>query len=550
LVFLISFVAGAVAILFNFLLRLANLAPFPPESALEAVLRIIPESIQEPSVQNLGDFAGQLGLLVATIIAIVVYGVLGLVFQRFVLSKVTRLKLLSSFELFLLYSLAPFLVFGVILLPIFGDSVFGISSPLASSGAIYFFPISLLFVQLLFALFLYYGFKSASILSPTLTRPVVRVTSRNRNSVTSGDPHARRTFLQRGIIIAGILVLSVYSLDKILSVIAAQTPTNSSSQSGTAINLQEAPAIFQDPRLASLVDSEVTSNGSFYRVAIDIIDPSVNAANWSLQVSGAVSNPKSYSLSDLQNSFQAVEEYNTFECVSNDINGNLIGNAKWTGLKISDLLNDVGGVTSNAQYVVFYSVDGYSVALPLSKAMVSDSILAYMMNDQPLPQAHGYPMRVVIPGLYGMMSAKFLNKIEVVGSSYQGYWQSRGWSNVGTVQTVSFIRIPGDGATVSLSQNNGSILLGGMAYAGNRGISNVEVSLDGGKTWQTAQTKTAISNLTWELWAYEWKPSGTGSYNIYARATDGTGATQTLNQTSTFPNGATGYAMTSVNVSS
>ena len=531
-------------------MRLANLAPYPPESALEAVLKIIPESIQEPSVQNLGDFAGQLGLLVATIISMIVYALLGLVFQRFALTKMSRFKSISGFELFLLYSLAPLVLFGVILLPIFGNSVFGISSPVASTDSIYFFPISLLFVQLLFSLFLYYGFKSANILPASITRPVVRVASRNRNSVTSGDALARRRFLQTGIVIAGVLVLSAYSIDKIISAIAAQSPSNSASQSGTAINLRDAPVIFQNPQLASLVDSEVTANGSFYRVAIDIIDPSVNASNWSLQVTGSVNYPKSYTLSDLQNSFQPVEQYNTFECVSNLINGNLIGNAKWTGVTISDLLNDVGGVTSNATYVIFYSVDGYSVAIPLSKAMMSDSILAYMMNDAALPRAHGYPLRAVIPGLYGMMSAKFLSKIEVVGSPYQGYWQSRGWSNVGTVQTVSFIRVPSNNATVSLSQNNGSIILGGMAYAGDRGISTVEVSLDGGKTWQLAQTKNALSNLSWELWAYEWKPTQTGFYNIYARATDGTGATQTSNQTNTFPNGATGYAMTSVNVTS
>jgi len=210
----------------------------------------------------------------------------------------------------------------------------------------------------------------------------------------------------------------------------------------------------------------------------------------------------------------------------------------------------VGGVSTNATYVVFSSVDGYSVGVPLSKAMMPDSILAYQMNDASLPQQHGYPIRAVIPGLYGMMSAKWIDMIQVVDTTYVGYWQTRGWSNDGTVQTQAFITIPGDGNSLSLSKNNGSIIIGGVGYAGDRGISKVEVSMDQGKTWQQAQLKKPVSSDSWTLWAYAWTPPKTGSYNIYARATDGTGAVQTSTSTDTFPNGATGYAMISVDVTS
>ena len=198
--------------------------------------------------------------------------------------------------------------------------------------------------------------------------------------------------------------------------------------------------------------------------------------------------------------------------------------------------------------MVFYSIDGYSVGIPLTKAMLPDSIVAYNMNDQSLPQKHGYPLRAVIPGLYGMMSAKWVNKIELVDSPYSGYWQTRGWSSSGIVETLAFILVPGDGSQASLSQYNGTVMLGGAAYAGDRGISKVEVSTDGGNTWQGATRKPGISNNTWVLWAYEWRPSSTGNYAVYARATDGTGAVQTSDITGTFPNGATGYAMISVSV--
>jgi DMSO/TMAO reductase YedYZ molybdopterin-dependent catalytic subunit len=544
----VSCLGGASDLLFNFLLRVGNIAAFPPESAVEALLRIIPESIQEPSVQRLGDFAGQLALIVASIIAVLVYGILGVIFYRLILPRSSHLRAISKFEMFLLYALVPYAIFGLVLLPLVGDSIFGISSSAYNPNAPWIYPISLLFAQLLFSLVLFYGFTRTGILPPS--SPVVKVVYRNRNSAQARDP-SRRAFIQKGIVLGGVAVLSVYSLDKILSGLSTSISTNSNtispSQNGS-INLQNAPAIFSNAALASLVDNEVSSNDSFYRVAIDIIDPSVDASTWSFKVGGSVNNPKTYTLSMLQDSFSPIEQYNTFECVSNLINGSLVGNAKWTGVKISDILNDAGGVTSGAQYVIFYSVDGYSVAVPLTKAMMSDSILAYMMNDQPLPQRHGYPLRAVMPGLYGMMSAKFLDRIDVVNSPYQGYWQTRGWSNVGTVQTVSFITLPGSGSSVSLSQNNGSVFLGGMAYAGDRGISKVEVSVDGGHSWQDASLKPPISNLTWALWAYQWTPSSTGNYNIYARATDGTGATQTSSQTDTFPNGATGYAMTNLNI--
>ena len=213
---------------------------------------------------------------------------------------------------------------------------------------------------------------------------------------------------------------------------------------GTPINITNAPSIFENPRLAKLVNSEVTSNDRFYQVDIDFLAPSVDASTWSLQVTGLVQNPKTYSLSQLQGLPKAIE-YNTFECVSNDVNGNLISNGEWGGVKLSDLFADMGGVSAGAEYVVFYSTDGYSVGIPLTKALESDSILAYEMNSVPLPQNHGYPLRAVIPGLYRMMSAKWIRKISVVDTTYMGYWQTRGWSNVGTVQTLAFITTPGDG---------------------------------------------------------------------------------------------------------
>ncbi|MHB8566913.1 MAG: molybdopterin-dependent oxidoreductase [Nitrososphaerales archaeon] len=538
-------IAGLVSLGFGFLIRLGGYAPFAPESAIEAFLKIIPASIQEPAVQTLGDFAGQLGLIIATIVTVLVYGLFAVLFEK-IFAKRLSVGSLTRTERFLVYSLVPWIFFGLVVFPLTGESFFGVTAPFAYGKMTWLFPISLLLAQAVFALVLQWEYK-------TSTDPVIRAVLSEKTSIVSAQPNmeihtpSRRSFIEKGIVGAGALTLLLLSLEQIVPAYLSSGGTGSSFGQGAPVNLAEAPSIFSDARLAPLVDSEVTANDGFYRVAIDLFDPSIDVSSWSLQLTGLVNNPKSYTMSDLV-LLPVSEQYNTFECVSNFVNGNLIGNAKWAGFKISDLLNNAGGTGSSSQYVVFYSVDGYSVGIPISKTLMPDSMLAYMMNDAPLPQRHGYPLRAVIPGLYGMMSAKWVTKIEIVDAPYGGYWQTRGWSPSGVVETLAFNMIPQDGGIVSLKQYNGSVILGGVAYAGDRGISKVEVSTDQGKTWQEAQLKPAISNLTWRLWAFDWHPASTGTYFIYSRATDGTGSLQTSNDTGTFPNGATGYAITSVYV--
>jgi len=544
--------AGIISLGFLFILRIGNIAPFPPESALEAFLKIIPESVQEPSVQALGDFAGQLGLVVAAVLAVVVYGIFGLIFERVYAPRMLT-RNISRFEKFLIFSLIPWLIYGFLVLPLAGVSVFGISSGLGSATTDYWlFPLALLIANLIYGIVLAWEYSDTKIFVSGKVGSGTSISQSNPAKIRESQNLSRRSFIEKGAIALGSLTLLVTSLDSLLTTGATAAPpgTNSTGNgSGNPINIGQAPSIFDDSRLANLVDSEVTSNDNFYRVAIDIFDPSVDASSWSLQVAGVNGSGKTYSLADLQSLLKTVE-YNTFECVSNTINGNLVSNAKWGGVKLSDLFAAAGGVPSDAQNVVFYSVDGYSVAIPISRAMLSDSMVAYEMNNVALPQKHGYPLRAVIPGLYGMMSAKWVRKIQIINSTYTGYWQTRGWSSVGTVQTVAFITIPGDGATQSLSQNKGTILIGGNAYAGDRGISKVEVSTDGGNTWQSATLKPALANNTWALWAFAWTPTKTGTFSLYARATDGGGVVQPSTQTDTFPNGATGYAMTVVTVNS
>jgi DMSO/TMAO reductase YedYZ molybdopterin-dependent catalytic subunit len=535
-----GFRAGLIVLVLWFLVRLGGYAPFPPESALVYFFSVIPASIEEPAVQSLGELAGLLGLAVAALAAAAIYGILGVLYERYYLPKLSTRNSLSRLENTLVYALVPWILFGVVVLPLSGAYFFGVGSNFASPSVLWAFPLTMLLFQLLWGVLLW---------GRTRGLGQTQAGQAGVDSMVPSDP-VRRSFIERAVVVVGSGALVLASLGSALGALAAEGGLlNEGSPAilpGAAINLQGAPAIFLNPQLSALVNSEVTSNDSFYRVAIDLFDPSVNESAWSVSVGGLVAKPKTYTLDDLK-SLPKVSQYDTFICVSNVINGGLISNAEWGGIRLSDLFADVGGVSQGATYVVFHSIDGYSVGVPIARALGPSSMLAYEMNGVALPQRHGYPLRAVIPGLYGMMSAKWVRQVDLVDSAYLGFWQTRGWSNDATVQTVTFIRVPADGATVSLSQGGGSVVLGGVAFAGDRGISKVEVSVDGGSSWQEATLKPPASELTWVLWAFEWTPKP-GSYVIYARATDGAGALQTSAQADTYPSGATGYVMSTVNV--
>ncbi len=536
-----GFRAGVIVLVLWFIIRLGGLAPFPPESALISFLSVIPESIQEPAVQSLGEAAGLLGLAVAVIIAAALYGLLAVVFERYFLPKVLPARQLSGFEKALMFAVLPWLLFGLVVLPLSGVSFFGLDSQVAPQAIAWVFPITTLLIQLLWGLLLY-GRTPSMITLPGKV---------GLHEVSAPRDQGRRTFIERALILAGGAVLILASLGSAVGALVSEggliSLGGTSIRPGSPIDTPNAPAIFDDPRLAPLVDSEVTSNDSFYRVAIDVFDPVVSASEWSLGLGGLVANAKSYSLADLQ-ALPQTQQYSTFICVSNLVNGDLISNAQWGGVRLSDLLSDAGGASPSAKYVVFHSVDGYTVGVPVSRALEPQSMLAYEMNGESLPPRHGYPLRAVIPGLYGMMSAKWVRQVELSDSVFLGFWQTRGWSNDATVQTAVFVRLPQDGTSVSLSQNGGTVMLGGVAFAGDRGISKVEVSLDGGKTWNEAVLKPPASKLSWVLWAYEWSRPAVGQYTVYARATDGNGQVQTSALADPYPSGATGYVMSTLAV--
>jgi len=359
---------------------------------------------------------------------------------------------------------------------------------------------------------------------------------------------SRRGFLKKIAVLAAVVAFAGiaakigFSLLSGQPVVRSNTPIPTNGQP-PGFEFLDAPDILRDPRISDLVASEVTDNRVFYRVDINPIPPQLDFDQWSLKISGKVNNPTTLNRSSLL-ALPTRDEYATLECVSNTINppSALISNAKWTGVPVSKLLDQVG-VARDAKYVVFHCADGYSVGVPLDRAMQPGALLTYKMNDEFLPNGHGFPLRAIVPGIYGMMNAKWITEIEVVDYVYLGYWQQRGWSNDARIKTISIVYYP-----LSEAQVKAPLPIAGVAFAGDRGISKVEVSVDGGNTWQEAFLKKPKSPYSWVLWAYEWNPPNKGTYTITARAYDGQGQVQDQTARPPFPDGASGYHAVQVTV--
>ncbi|MFI6949166.1 molybdopterin-dependent oxidoreductase [Streptomyces sp. NPDC050422] len=294
----------------------------------------------------------------------------------------------------------------------------------------------------------------------------------------------------------------------------------------------------------------VTPNKSFYRVDTALVVPRLDAGDWRLRIHGkGVRRPLTLSFQDLLRR-EIIERDITLTCVSNEVGGPYAGNARWIGVRLADLLREAGVKPPSrggpADQIVARSVDGMTIGTPVEDVMDGrDALLALGMNGEPLPFAHGFPVRMVVPGLYGYVSAcKWIKDIELTTfDDYDAYWVKRTWSRQAPVKTESRIDTPRPFA----SPKAGTIPVAGVAWAQHRGIQRVEVRVDGGP-WNTARLAAEDSRDTWRQWVWEW-PATSGNHTLEVRATDRTGATQTGRRVGTVPNGATGWHSVAVDVS-
>jgi len=288
----------------------------------------------------------------------------------------------------------------------------------------------------------------------------------------------------------------------------------------------------------------VTPAATFYRTDTELLIPQVDASTWQLSVTGMVDHPLTFTYAQLL-TMPLFDQYVTIACVSNEVGGDLVGNALWTGVHLKSVLAQAG-VQTGATQIVGKSTDGFTVGFPTSWAMdpSREPMIAVGMNGAPLPPVHGYPARLIVPGLYGYVSAtKWLAEINLTTrEAFDGYWVPLGWAKDGPILTQSRIDHPQDGADLAA----GLVVIDGVAWAPDRGIQGVEISVDGG-AWQPAQLARAISKTTWVQWMLTWQAAA-GQHTIEVRATDGTGTVQTADETPPAPDGARGHMQIAVTV--
>lgn len=285
----------------------------------------------------------------------------------------------------------------------------------------------------------------------------------------------------------------------------------------------------------------ITPNDLFYCVTKNVIDPRVDVRLWHLEVNGLVRNPATWRFQDLKG-FSAVEQETTLMCISNGLDAGLISNAVWKGFPLRDLL-DQAGASSDAARVRLHGVDNYTDTIPMEKAMAPTTLLAYEMNGQPLPDRHGYPLRVIVPGYFGEKHVKWLTRIEVTDANAKGFYETQGWGPDFITPTRSRIDVPDHESWLSLSQLNSPIEVKGIAYGGDRGIARVELSFDDGKTWNDAEIYYTGGDLAWSLWKARdgWTPDAPGDYLLVVRAADGKGGVQEWEPDRSPFSGATGF---------
>jgi DMSO/TMAO reductase YedYZ molybdopterin-dependent catalytic subunit len=285
----------------------------------------------------------------------------------------------------------------------------------------------------------------------------------------------------------------------------------------------------------------ITPNDQFY-ITSKGGTPTLDRNKWELKFDGLVERPFSINYQDLLK-LPRIEKVYTLECISNPIDGTAISNARWTGTPLKPLL-ERAKPSSKATHAALYAADGFSTGHTLDRLWNEENFIAYQMNGEDLPPVHGYPVRLFIPGKFGMKQPKWVTRIELLDKHYLGYWESRGWSDDCERWAQARFTDLKDGAKISARNFD----FAGYAIGNLDGIRSVEISFDDGKTWRPTAIFSNPSPIVWTFWKYTWVNPARGKYRIRVRAIDGKGRVEGRGPTSTYPDGATGQAVISVTV--
>jgi len=516
--------------------------PAFPEFVVAAIARLTPLGIFGAATENYGSLAKK-SLFVAVLLGIVAVGAAGG-------TSAGKLSRGGGFSQRLLaggaVAVVLFLLANLVILPIAYLGVFAVDS--SRTGAI------LTQLILTFALYAVAWVAFAGLLGDV------------RSSAVNGGAN-RRAVLSRGL--NGILTLVMTggvgalawrvvgrggsNVDAAASEAAADQiaatarggggsdPAAAAAQGSDPVGTPTAAAptpdvgaIFAELDAQERISPEITAVADFYHVSKNIVDPVVDPSGWSLTIGGMVDRERTFTLDQL-NAMATTKKITTLGCISNTLNGDLVGTAEWQGVPLVQLLA-TAGVQPGVIDLTFHCADDYEDSITLERAFDPDTMVVVGMNGAPLTPDHGSPARLIIPGIYGMKNVKWVERIDLVDEDFKGYWQTRGWSDPAPYQIWGRIDYPGGDDVAA-----GPAIAAGMASAGDRGVSRVEVSLDDGETWADAILEPSINPpFTWVRWAFPFE-AVTGDYRMKMRATDGEGTVAPQDEQDPLPDGATGW---------
>ncbi|MBP1922510.1 DMSO/TMAO reductase YedYZ molybdopterin-dependent catalytic subunit/uncharacterized membrane protein YhaH (DUF805 family) [Halorubrum alkaliphilum] len=356
----------------------------------------------------------------------------------------------------------------------------------------------------------------------------------------TGRPQTRRRFLRR---------VGAYGVVSVLAGVGLRTGFDRlvgpgvSERAGEPLPESVTPPE-GDPAFAfDGMPTAITEYGDHYVVDINVNPPAVDLDAWRLDVEGAVDEPYSLTYDELLDHDDRVEQPTTMLCISNPVGGGLIGTGHWTGVQLSDLVA-AAAPNEAAVSVVTHAADGYSEAIPFDLVEREDVLIAYGMDDRTLEPEHGFPARLLIPGRYGMKMTKWIDRIELREEEHEAYWEERGWDEQAVVNPMSYVR--------GAERDGDEVVVGGVAFAGLETgveeISGVEVSVDGGETWETTELEPQIAAHAWRRWRHTFDAPGRSEFEVVARAVLRDGTVQTDVETSPRPSGATGWHRETVSV--